>query len=98
MESPCARKARRHSVLIEIMRPSGVGKSTVLRAASLNRDARAPEWFAPGEISNEERGLARSIDQTGTANLIDFTIGSIAASNMMPSQKITATALLGSSA
>jgi len=85
-------------VLIEIMGPSGVGKSTILHAASLIRDDRAPEWFAPGEISNEEQGSVRSIDQTETAKLANFTLESIAASTMMPSQKITATALLGRSA
>lgn len=80
------------------MGPSGVGKSTVLRAASLIRKDHSPEWFAPGEIGDEEHGSVRSVDQTQTAKLVNFTLEAIAASNMMASQKITATALLGRSA
>ena len=87
---------------IELLGPSGVGKSTALQAARGLR-AREPEWIGPpeaddileGSLRERDRETIRSaIDDPELRAFIDHCITVVAASSMMPSQKVSALRML----
>src|SRR5690625_4148086 len=93
----CATPARTngsHFMLIEIMGPSGVGKSTILDAASEIRDQENLPWLEPGSMSKDAPMSARVVDSEEVARLMDFTLHAIVKSEMKPSQKIVSATLL----
>jgi hypothetical protein len=90
---------------IEILGPSGVGKSTVLNAAQKMR-ANEPEWIGPLEadaiVQSSPRGSKKAmtraaIDDPDLGAFIDHCISVVTASSMLPSQKISALAILRNS-
>ena len=90
---------------IELLGPSGVGKTTILRAAQEMR-AHDPEWIGPleaNEILHKSPGSSRkaltrrAIDNPDRAAFVDHCLSVVTSSSMLPSQKFTALSILQTS-
>jgi hypothetical protein len=90
---------------IELLGPSGVGKSTILRVAQEMR-AHEPEWIGPLEAddilhktpSSTNKALTRAaIDNTDRAAFVDHCLSTVMFSSMLRSQKFSALAILQNS-
>ena len=87
---------------IEILGPSGVGKTTILSAAQGMR-APEPEWIGPFEANEilkssppeSRKALTRAaVDDPDRADFIDHCISVVTRSSMLRSQMITALSIL----
>lgn len=91
---------------IELLGPSGVGKSTILHAAQEMRAHEPPEWIGPREaieiIQKSPRGSRKAltraaIDNTDRTAFVDHCLSVVTSSSMLPSQKFTALSILQTS-
>lgn len=85
-------------VRIELLGPSGVGKTTVLKAAVEAREGRP--WFAPSEAETliESRPkvsqLKQAIDAPQLREFINHCVRAVAATDMAPSRRLAALTML----
>lgn len=84
------------TVLVELMGPSGVGKSTILRAA-LDLRSSGQEWFGPHDIEanvtitgSRMQELRDALDHFEPREFVPRCLNIIEASTMVPSQKVSA--------
>lgn len=78
-------------MLIEVMGPSGVGKSTILAAAAQLRDLHPPQWVAPAEADKHFQVIPKSamqvaLDEPQIADAAKSVAKALGASTMNPSQ------------
>lgn len=82
---------------IEILGPSGVGKTTILAAATSSAQPR--RWLAPADLAPlmpraTARALREAVDRPARQELVEWAISIVAAAEMSPSQKISALTFL----
>ena len=89
-------------MLVELLGPSGVGKSTVLQSAQLLRSEQ-PEWIGPSETitllgassARPDPAAVRVVfDEIELRPLVDHSIAVLSRSSMTPSQKLLALSFL----
>lgn len=87
------------SRLIEVMGPSGSGKSAIIDQAARLRSDRRPEWITPAEAEASVETISRAsrkqaLDDPEVADFARTTIDAVTSSSMKPSQMVTALSML----
>jgi hypothetical protein len=86
-------------VQLQVLGPSGVGKTTTLRAAEALR-ADPPEWLAPAEAdalvprAMSARARGEGVNHEMFAALVDGCVDVLSRAHLRPSQKIAALTIL----
>jgi hypothetical protein len=89
-------------VRIELLGPSGVGKTTLLAAADARSTAPTP-WIGPAEVDSLVGGppnndqLREAVDRPELREFLERSIEAVSRSRMLPSQKIKALTILRAS-
>lgn len=84
------------TTLVEVLGPSGVGKSTIIRAAQAMRTPRKM-WYGPDEVAatisavgTSQQALRATFDGFSPADFVPRCLEIVGSSGMLPSQKISA--------